>query len=64
MESCRRQLPPAADTVYFGDGEWDRRACEALGWRFIGVGHKLRGHCRHWIPDFSDAAAARALLSE
>lgn len=29
---------PEARHVYFGDGVWDMRATEALGWDFIGVG--------------------------
>ena len=29
--------------TYFGDAEWDRRACETLGWDFIPVGSDLGG---------------------
>lgn len=29
--------------TYFGDGEWDQRACEELGWDFIAVGPNLGG---------------------
>jgi phosphoglycolate phosphatase-like HAD superfamily hydrolase len=29
--------------TYFGDAEWDRRACEALGWGFVPVGSDLGG---------------------
>lgn len=29
--------------TYFGDAEWDRRACEALGWSFVAVGPELGG---------------------
>jgi beta-phosphoglucomutase-like phosphatase (HAD superfamily) len=29
--------------TYFGDGEWDRQACERLGWRFRAVGPGLNG---------------------
>ncbi len=29
--------------TYFGDAEWDRRACETLGWGFIPVGSDLGG---------------------
>ena len=29
--------------VYFGDGTWDRAACEALGWEFRPVGRVLGG---------------------
>ncbi len=29
--------------TYFGDGSWDRLACDALGWRFRAVGPGLNG---------------------
>jgi phosphoglycolate phosphatase-like HAD superfamily hydrolase len=29
--------------TYFGDAEWDRRACETLGWGFVPVGSDLGG---------------------
>lgn len=29
--------------TYFGDGEWDRQACDRLGWRFRAVGPGLNG---------------------
>ena len=29
--------------TYYGDGSWDKIACEALGWRFIAVGPSLGG---------------------
>lgn len=29
--------------TYFGDGPWDRAACERLGWRFVAVGAGLGG---------------------
>lgn len=29
--------------TYFGDGPWDRDACDALGWTFIAVGSALNG---------------------
>ncbi len=29
--------------VYFGDAEWDRRACAELGWDFVAVGPELDG---------------------
>lgn len=29
--------------TYFGDAEWDRRACAALGWEFVAVGPGLGG---------------------
>lgn len=29
--------------TYFGDAEWDRRACQDLGWHFVAVGAGLDG---------------------
>lgn len=29
--------------TYFGDAEWDQRACQILGWRFVAVGPDLGG---------------------
>ena len=29
--------------TYFGDAEWDRRACEILGWEFVPVGSDVGG---------------------
>ena len=29
--------------TYFGDAEWDRRACQSLGWGFVPVGSDLGG---------------------
>lgn len=29
--------------TYFGDAEWDRRACRSLGWNFVPVGPGLGG---------------------
>jgi FMN phosphatase YigB (HAD superfamily) len=62
MEQCRTLLPASAVTIYIGDGEWDKRASELLGWRFIGIGHRLRGSCQHWLPDFSDPNLLQTLL--
>jgi len=33
----------AASVTYFGDGAWDRQACEFLGWTFRPVGPALDG---------------------
>lgn len=52
MKHCREKLDPSIQTVYIGDGEWDLVATERLGWRFIGVGERLRGKCLEWVPDF------------
>jgi beta-phosphoglucomutase-like phosphatase (HAD superfamily) len=53
MQRCRAMLPPTTSTVYIGDGEWDLAAAESLGWRFIGVGNRLRGKCASWMADFA-----------
>lgn len=29
--------------TYFGDADWDRRACQTLGWNFVPVGSDLGG---------------------
>lgn len=64
MEQCRALLPVTAVTVYVGDGEWDQRASELLGWRFIGIGNRLRGRCQHWLPDFSAPQLLQTLLND
>jgi FMN phosphatase YigB (HAD superfamily) len=62
MKQCRSLLPATAVTIYVGDGEWDKRASELLGWRFIGVGSRLRGNCQDWLPDFSAPELLQTLL--
>jgi FMN phosphatase YigB (HAD superfamily) len=52
-------LQATRDTVYFGDGEWDLAAARALGWRFVGVGSRLKGKCPDWIADFSSLTPKR-----
>ena len=32
-----------ASVTYFGDGPWDQKACECLGWTFRAVGPELAG---------------------
>lgn len=41
------------NTTYFGDGEWDKRACNELNYRFIAVGNRV-SH-KFAISDFTDA---------
>ncbi|MEO1203358.1 MAG: HAD family hydrolase [Pseudomonadota bacterium] len=44
MRSALRMTGSAPGTVtYFGDAEWDQRACDDLGWDFVAVGPRLRG---------------------
>jgi hypothetical protein len=57
-------MSPSTETVYIGDGEWDKRATEKLGLRFIGIGSRLRGRCTHWFADFSVPSELRELLVE
>jgi len=53
MEACRFRISSPGNTVYVGDGEWDKRATEQLGWKFVGVGSRLRGKCQNWAPDLT-----------
>jgi len=62
MQQCRDLLPQTAVTLYVGDGEWDMKASERLGWRFIGVGSRLCGKCEHWLPDFTVPHLLETLL--
>ena len=41
----------ATSVTYFGDGEWDRRACRDLGWDFVAIGRKIGG-----IESYTDFA--------
>lgn len=44
MGTALSQLGDSVDTItYYGDGPWDRDACEALGWNFVPVGPALGG---------------------
>lgn len=44
MRIALSQLGNMYESVtYFGDAEWDRRACETLGWQFVPVGSGLGG---------------------
>lgn len=55
MANCLDRLGGGeGKVVYFGDGPWDARATERLGWRFIGVGRRLAGKCYDSIIDFRD----------
>lgn len=58
------------DVVLVGDGVWDLRAANAVGWRFLGVGrgaHALslrQAGARRVIEDFTDVERVLTLLSE
>jgi phosphoglycolate phosphatase-like HAD superfamily hydrolase len=44
MRSALRMTDCTPGTVtYFGDAEWDQRACDDLGWNFVAVGPRLGG---------------------
>ena len=44
MRSAVSQLSINANAItYYGDGVWDKFACEKLGWRFVPVGKELGG---------------------
>jgi len=47
VEIMRLALAEISDdfesVTYFGDAEWDERACQTLGWRFVAVGPDLGG---------------------
>ena len=44
MRSALQMTGSDTGTVtYFGDAEWDQRACHDLGWNFVAVGPRLRG---------------------
>ncbi len=45
---------------YFGDGSWDRKAAEYLGYNFILVGNRTNHYQQ--IDDFSDSCAALTFL--
>ncbi|MCU0759247.1 MAG: haloacid dehalogenase-like hydrolase [Steroidobacteraceae bacterium] len=46
--------------TYFGDGDWDRAACRALGWDFVAIGGRVAHETA--FACFSDAAAIRRCL--
>ena len=44
MQSALRMIGAESGGVtYFGDAEWDERACQDLGWNFVAVGPRLGG---------------------
>ena len=50
----------AARKTYFGDGLWDKRASEALGYEFIGVGNRVDHHAT--FLDYRNVEAIRTHL--
>ncbi len=44
MQLALSRLGNEFETItYYGDGVWDRKACDALGWNFVPVGAELGG---------------------
>lgn len=50
LENGRRS---GEDVIYFGDAVWDVKTTRNLGWKFIGIGEKLRGECTPWFLDYT-----------
>ena len=48
----RAKVQKFESITYVGDGSWDEDATEALGWRFIGVGERIKD-TKNWIADFT-----------
>lgn len=57
MRACLSRLGGTPErAVYVGDGPWDLEASRRAGWRFIGVGGRLKSVCQPWVADFVDPA--------
>ncbi len=55
MSKCLSSLGDSIDRVFYvGDAPWDLQATKTLGWKFIGIGPRLKGECDLWAEDFSD----------
>ncbi len=63
LENCRLHLQ-ADKVIYFGDALWDLQTTNKLGWDLIGIGEKLKGQCKHWFADYSDAESIFAKINE
>ncbi len=61
MLECLEKMKPNENPVYFGDGEWDACATAELGWRFVGVGPRLKTKTQFWIENFQDPLILKAL---
>ena len=56
MKRCKLEIKSQfSNTVYFGDGFWDLRACNLLGWNLIGIGEKLIGSYDKIGIDYNDS---------
>ncbi len=41
IASDRANMPESTPCTYFGDGSWDKKACQQLGFNFVLIGNKL-----------------------
>ena len=55
-----RMAQGSKQTIYFGDGEWDKKACRELGYTFIAVGDRVKHHIA--VKDFSDTDKLYSVL--
>jgi phosphoglycolate phosphatase-like HAD superfamily hydrolase len=70
-EAAARSTSPAAfvTRTYVGDGSWDLRASNAVGYRFIGIGagpqaEALRAQGARWVvPDYADLERFLSVLN-
>jgi len=53
----RAKVDNFESVTYVGDGPWDEDASEALNWRFIGVGARIKD-TKNWISDFSKSKSS------
>jgi len=62
MTIAKAKHPNQSDTLYtyFGDGIWDKKACEELGFNFVLVGNRTRHHQK--ISDFKAVNEALAYI--
>jgi len=62
MQTARQSATADSDLpcTYFGDAEWDRQACEQLGYNFVLVGDRTTHHQQ--ITDFSSSEQALAFI--
>lgn len=56
----KRSGQQASRSVYFGDAEWDQRACEELGFEFVLIGDRIV-HPQQF-KDFSDIQGINEIL--
>lgn len=52
---------------YFGDGVYDYKTCERLGWNFIGIGEEVKELCKFnrckWLYNYLDGSVVKELFS-